>query len=588
MARGPGSVAYGSDAFGGVISRATTRKVRPARRCGARVGHARRRRARAPRRRDLSRGFARGRRARRRPRARRRRLRRPGGRGLQLRLRRSGVLARVDAGGRRGLPLGRLAERLRPRHRAAAQQLAHGALLLSDRGLAPVHRGLRPARGRPASRAWPHALRRPYAQVTDQDRFATATTAAQRRARRRPRTDFQVRGFGRAAARPGAGGSSASTSTAATGCARSTSSSSTTCRRAGSDSTENVSVDSARRVDTRRLCQRRRGAGRRGCRWPAACAATTSRRRTTAASSATVDVPTAPASGFVALTAASVQRPHPHGAGGARLPRSDAVGPLLPRSVGPRLHHRQPRPRAGDEPAVRRRRALHRRARVRAGGLRLPLPHRRPDRALPDADRLLLLPQPRPRADARLRGRDADRSAVAADRSSAASRSARGRALDRRRLPRRHHHRDRIAAGAEADRRARLRSGAGGVVRRGRSPRPDRARRPRLHPGGRRRRRDDRQDLELRGWSAICSTTSTSPARTYARCWRRVGRHRSRRWSGSSSPRFSLFLATFPRRRGHRARDPPRSPWRRRGATEGRSRRGDRAPARTAATRVLR
>ena len=48
------------------------------------------------------------------------------------------------------------------------------------------------------------------------------------------------------------------------------------------------------------------------------------------------------------------------------------------------------------------------------------------------------------------------------------------------------------------------------------------------------------------------------------------------------------FLATFPRRRGHKARDPPRSPWRRRCATEGRSRRGDRAPARTAATRVLR
>ena len=42
------------------------------------------------------------------------------------------------------------------------------------------------------------------------------------------------------------------------------------------------------------------------------------------------------------------------------------------------------------------------------------------------------------------------------------------------------------------------------------------------------------------------------------------------------------------RRRGHRARGPPLSPWRRRCATEGRSRRGDRAPARTAATRVRR
>ena len=59
--------------------------------------------------------------------------------------------------------------------------------------------------------------------------------------------------------------------------------------------------------------------------------------------------------------------------------------------------------------------------------------------------------------------------------------AARGRALDPRGRPRRHHHRDRVAAGAAADRLARLRPGPRGLVRRGRSPRPDRARRQRLH-----------------------------------------------------------------------------------------------------------
>ena len=89
-----------------------------------------------------------------------------------------------------------------------------------------------------------------------------------------------------------------------------------------------------------------------------ACAPTTSRPATSAATSAIATSqrgvlgfrlrrPSARSSGF-SLT----------GAGLARLPRSDALGPLLPRPVRPRLHHRQSRPRAGDEPAVRSRRAL--------------------------------------------------------------------------------------------------------------------------------------------------------------------------------------------------------------------------------------
>ena len=55
----------------------------------------------------------------------------------------------------------------------------------------------------------------------------------------------------------------------------------------------------------------------------------------------------------------AVQRTEPHRAGLPRLPRSDVLGPLFPRPVRPRLHHRQSGPRAGDQPAVRPRGALY-------------------------------------------------------------------------------------------------------------------------------------------------------------------------------------------------------------------------------------
>ena len=74
VARGPGSVAYGSDAFGGVIA-ATTRKVAPGAPLAVRAsGTPRHRRARKPHRRRRLEGHRQRQRARRRPRSRRRRL----------------------------------------------------------------------------------------------------------------------------------------------------------------------------------------------------------------------------------------------------------------------------------------------------------------------------------------------------------------------------------------------------------------------------------------------------------------------------------------------------------------------------------
>ena len=53
----------------------------------------------------------------------------------------------------------------------------------------------------------------------------------------------------------------------------------------------------------------------------------------------------AAASGFGAVTVGPFRGIQRHGTGVARLPRSRAVRPLLPRPVRPRLHHRQPRSR---------------------------------------------------------------------------------------------------------------------------------------------------------------------------------------------------------------------------------------------------
>ena len=119
-----------------------------------------------------------------------------------------------------------------------------------------------------------------------------------------------------------------------------------------------------------------------------------------------------------------------HRPGGARLPRPDAVGSLLPRPDRPRVHHRQSGSRAR-KPACRcdLAAALYGAALPRRR-LLLPLPHRRPDRALLDGHRFLLLPQPRRGPHPRLRGRGAGRCSATGSRSNVAAQVAEGRALD--------------------------------------------------------------------------------------------------------------------------------------------------------------
>ena len=91
------------------------------------------------------------------------------------------------------------------------------------------------------------------------------------------------------------------------------------------------------------------------------------------------------------------------GAGVARLPRPDAVGSVLPRAERPRLHHRQSRPRARNQPAGGFRRALLE-GPVSAAGVHLLLPDQQPRRAVLAGDGLLRVPQSRARRNQGLRG----------------------------------------------------------------------------------------------------------------------------------------------------------------------------------------
>ena len=146
---------------------------------------------------ELSKGLAQGRRAVRGAHPRRRRLGQPGRRGLQLRLQRSRLPRPRRACRPARHVLGVVAERLRPRHRAAAQQLAHGPLLLSHRGLAPLHHRIR---GR---------QRRRDSSGSASPGSSAPSTSAPIRIASRPRRpaarieradisakDFHVRGFG--------------------------------------------------------------------------------------------------------------------------------------------------------------------------------------------------------------------------------------------------------------------------------------------------------------------------------------------------------------------------------------------------------
>ncbi len=413
VARGPGSVAYGSDAFGGVIA-ATTRKVAPgaplAVRLSGTLGTG------VPERRvggDLSKGTGKGSVL---VAAHARDVDdwdSPSGTTFNSGYEDSGVLARVThvvgegyfSAGYQG-DFGRDIER--PRNNSRTVRFFYPSED-SHRFTAEYDR----ADVGPFDEIGLQAFYGHYAQVTDQDRFATATTARSVERADISAHDFQFRGYARRPLGPARWEMGVDVN------GRDGLRALDIIERYNLDgsplrTTENVSIDSARRVDSaaytsleaavlpwlslagggrldyvaieelRRLLRRPLGEPRR-------------RRRAS-----------------LSLTASSAHRPVVHRAGGARLPRPGAVGSLLPRAVGARLHHRQSRPRSRDEPAVRRRRALHV-APGAGGGLRLPLPHRRSDRALPDDHRQLLLPQSRPGPAARRRGGGAGRSAVAAD-----------------------------------------------------------------------------------------------------------------------------------------------------------------------------
>ena len=472
VARGPGTVAYGSDAFGGVIA-ATTRKVASgaplAVRLSGTLGTG------VPERRvggDISKGTGSGSIL---VAAHARDVddwESPSGPTLNSGYSDAGVLARVAqvvgqgflSAGYQG-DFGRDVER--PRNNSATVRFfypnedSHRVTAEYDR----------PDVG-PFDEIGLHAFYGHYAQVTDQNRFATATTARSVERADISAHDFQFRGYAR---RPlgqarwemgvdvnGRGGLRALD----------------IIEQYNLDgsllrTTENVSIDSARRVDSALYTSLEaavlpsREPGRRRAR---RCRGLEELRRLFRRSLGDQGRRL----GVRGAHRRQLPRPDVHRAGGPRLSRSGAVGSLLPRPVGPRLHHRQPRPRVRDQPAVRRQRALHL-ASATGGGLRLPVPDRRSDRALSDDHRQLLLPQPRPGPPARRRGGGAGRPAVAAH----ARRRVPGRARPRARSagrPRRHHHRDGFATGAATDRLPRLRPGPRRLVRRGRSPRPHRAR----------------------------------------------------------------------------------------------------------------
>ena len=138
VSRGPGALAYGSDAFGGVIQM-RTRRAEPGTPFGGRfegalgAGSPQQRASLTLHARLRARGHpGRG------PLPQLRGLAEPRGRGVQLGLERPGLPRALRAPAGRRPALARLAERLRPRHRASAQQLADRALLLPDGGLEPA------------------------------------------------------------------------------------------------------------------------------------------------------------------------------------------------------------------------------------------------------------------------------------------------------------------------------------------------------------------------------------------------------------------------------------------------------------------
>ena len=491
-ARGPGSVAYGSDAFGGVIS-VRTRRVAPG--SPLRVQSAAPSAAAAfpnAARSKLSKGlraggvlFA--------AHARRRRLDSPDGEVFNSGYADHGFLVastrRPGAGSS-----ARLAERLRPRHRAAAQQLARpsaSTIPTRTRTASPPATKPRDVGGLDAS-ASPGSLGT-YDQRTDQDRFATATTGRSiERADVAPTTSTCA-----ASARSclPARSSSASTSTAASASTPSTIS--ITYDLAGDIvSTRPKRVDRhAHRTDTGRL---RRGEtrGRADALVGGGIRGDYVTTRTPAGTSAIARRATAPARALRrSRSAASAASASP-----AQIARGFRDPVLSDR------YYRGPIGRGfiTGNPDLEPETSLQFdlacatwRRRSAPGRVLLPLRHRRPDRALPDADRL------------------SSSSATAARRACAASRSRRrprfpgaftldspaqvaeGRALDDNALSRRHLADQRHRRAPQAVRRARVRTAARRLFSTTiTSVRPSAP--SRLHAGRRRRRLSVARPLELR------------------------------------------------------------------------------------------
>ena len=378
VARGPGSVAYGSDALGGVIS-VRTRRAEPGSPLRARVtGTFGARRSGSRGSFEVSKGFARG------------------GVLVQAHVRNAedydspegevfnsgwedqGFLVQLHPRRRQGVAVGGMAERLRPRLRAAAQQLADGALLLSVRELAPLHGVLRgPRTSRGFRRDGLHRLPRHLRAANRPGPLCHRDDRAQHRARRRVGQRLPREGQRRAPVRSARGSSSASTSTAATASRRSTSSRPTTSR--------------ARLRATRPTCPSKMRA--------ASIPASTCRRSRRSAASARVSggirgdhvttkniggyfgdrsTSNAAASGFGALTVGAVRRLQRHrrrsrAASAIRCCRIAISADRRAAASSPAIPTWSPRPACSSISRPATRVGAH-----AVGDLLLPLPHHRP------------------------------------------------------------------------------------------------------------------------------------------------------------------------------------------------------------------
>ncbi len=168
--------------------------------------------------------------------------------------------------------------------------------------------------------------------------------------------------------------------------------------------------------------------------------------------------------------------------------------------------------------------------RVRAALFAYQYPYLEAHRAFPDHARRLLLPQPGQCPPARRGTRDAGRPAMAAVGRGRRSGGARPRPR-RQHLSGRHHDRDRIGAGAAVGRCPGLRAGPPGALCHRRSARTDRARRARLHARRPERRRHRWPSLRAASADAqrVRRGVLRQPGRSRRRCARTRGIAHGRR-----------------------------------------------------------